>query len=318
MSNQILSNYYLSYSSHHAAESACQGIDLILARKQYGAFVPSMLLTGGSGSGKTTLIKHYIEKNALADKAIITRVRPNLKETLTWLTNELGSFKNHRANGSEQGLLDYTIRMIKSAKLELLIIEEAQELFECTSHKERQKIRDQLKMISDECRLPIIFVGMPSLKLLLEDSQWDRRIMIKRELPYVTITDKESMYSYMDLLKSLQKALPIPVIFDLDNEHMAFPLLACSSGILSHMKEILALGLKIALDRNADQITLDDFKGAYELIHPNTNENPFSISIENLKIKQIKRYDEYEYDKNGEILFHRQIFDEIKIEYLFK
>ncbi|MCE3055272.1 TniB family NTP-binding protein, partial [Vibrio cholerae] len=137
---------------------------------------------------------------------------------------------NTRSKRSEIGLQDYFINSVKKSNLKLLVIEEAQELFECASPKERQKIRDRLKMISDECRLPIVFIGIPTAKLILEDSQWDRRIMVKRELPYIRITSESSLDVYIDLLEELEKQLPISVQPDLSEMDIAMRLLSATKG----------------------------------------------------------------------------------------
>ena len=162
-----------------------------------------MLITGGTGAGKTALINYYLKHHFNDNEVLVTRVRPSFIETLIWAIDKLGIPYNTRSKRSEIGLQDYFINSVKKSNLKLLVIEEAQELFECASPKERQKIRDRLKMISDECRLPIVFIGIPTAKLILEDSQWDRRIMVKRELPYIRITSATSVDVYIDCMRPM-------------------------------------------------------------------------------------------------------------------
>ncbi|KLV09237.1 transposition protein [Photobacterium aquae] len=312
-----LATYHASFTIYPEVEKVFSGLDWLVKRRCFGSFVPSMLLTGGTGSGKSALIKHYISKCLSENEVLLTRVRPTLKETLLWIVNEIDKYKKYRAKGSVLGLIDYVIRCVKRTELKLLVIEECQELFECTSHKERQEIRDKLKMISDECRLPIVFVGIPSAKLILEDSQWDRRIMVKRELPYFKITDEASIDRYLDLLEAMERAVPLPFDVDLMDVEIAMRLLAASHGMLGMLKELIAVGLESALISNKAAIQLEDFILGYEMIFGLDEINPFSVDINELVIKQIESYEEYVPDaETGELKFVGQIFNALTIKQL--
>ncbi|AUI88537.1 transposition protein [Vibrio azureus] len=313
----ILSDYHDSFTIYPEVEKVFAGLDWLVRRRNFGSFVPSMLLTGGTGSGKSASIKHYIDNNLSDSEVLLTRVRPTLHETLLWMAKNLNAYRNSRAKPSDIGLMDRVIGCLKKANLKLLIIEECQELFECTSHKERQDIRDRLKMISDDCKLPIVFVGIPSAKLILEDSQWQRRIMVKRELPYVKITDDSSIDRYLDLLEAMQASVPIPFEVDLTDVDSAVRLLAASRGILSNMKELIASAIESSLHLGRQTIRLDDFRLGYEAIYGVDEANPFSINADELVIKQIESYEEYVVDAaNGELKFVQQIFNELTIEQL--
>ncbi|MGF1727818.1 TniB family NTP-binding protein [Photobacterium nomapromontoriensis] len=312
-----LAIYHESFTIYPEVDKVFSGLDWLVKRRRFGSFVPSMLLTGGTGSGKSALIKHYMSEYLSEDEVLLTRVRPTLQETLLWMVNELDVYKNHRAKGSVLGLIDYVIRCVKQTELKLLVIEECQELFECTRHKERQDIRDRLKMISDECRLPIVFVGIPSAKLILEDSQWDRRIMVKRELPYIKITDEASIDRYLDLLEAMEGAVPLPFDFDFADVEMAMRLLAASHGMLGMLKELIAVGLESALAARKSAIQLEDFILGYEMIFGLDEINPFSTDINELVIKQIESYEEYVPDaETGELKFVGQIFNALTIKQL--
>lgn len=312
-----LATYYESFTIYSEVEKVFSGLDWLIKRRKYGAFVPSMLLTGGTGAGKSALIKYYVANNLSEKEVLITRVRPTLHETLLWIAKELKAYKNHKAKASDIGLETYVSRCIKRTDLKLLVIEECQELFECTTHKARQDIRDRLKMISDDCRLPIVFVGIPSSKLILEDSQWDRRIMVKRELPYVKITDDASMDRYMDLLEAMGRSVPMSFKVDLLDVDFAMRLLTASHGMLGMIKELFASALESALVDKEPAIRIDDFIAGFEAIYGIDTPNPFTVDIEDLVIKQIESYEEYVPDAdNGELKFVGQIFSNLTMKQL--
>ncbi|MDF2152884.1 TniB family NTP-binding protein [Vibrio sp. CAU 1672] len=315
--DQILEAYHQSFTVYPNVEKVFAGLDWLIKRRKFGPFVPSMLLTGGTGAGKSALLLNYISNSLSANEVLTIRVRPTLHETLLWILRELKVYKNNRAKPSDIGLTDHLITCIKRAKLKLLVIEECQELFECTNHNQRQDIRDRLKMLSDICRLPIVFVGLPSAKLILEDSQWHRRIMIKRELPYVKITDENSIDQYLGLLEAMEDSVPIDLETSLTDFDLAMRLLAASSGMLGMLKELIALALESALIQGKSVIHLEDFALSYEQIFGSDETNPFSEDINQLVIKQIESYEEYVPDSTtGELKFVGQIFSELTIKQL--
>lgn len=210
--------------------------------------------------------------------------------------------------------------MIETSKrvgLKLLVIEECQELFERTSHNQRQDIRDRLKMISDECRLPIVFVGLHSAELILEDSQWNRRIMVRRTLPYVKLTDESTIDNYLDVLQALEKTVPLPFNVPLTDVDFAMRLLSASKGVLGEIKELIAAALEVALENDKHCISEDDFAAVYKKINGSTDTNPFTVEIDKLTIEQIASYENYVTDADtGELRFVKQVFSKLSIQQL--
>lgn len=315
----LLAEFHQSFVIYPDVQKIFDGLDWVIRRSQFGHFSPSMLITGGTGAGKSSLIKYYLNAKFSEGEALVTRVRPSFVETLIWAIDKLGISYNSRSKRSEMGLQDYFISRVKASKLKLLVIEEAQELFECASPKERQKIRDRLKMISDECRLPIIFVGIPTTKLILEDTQWDRRIMVKRELPYICISSEGSLDVYLDLLDGLERQLPIPVEPELSEMDIAMRLLSASKGMLSSIKELVAYALELALMSGKKAVTHDDFILGYEVINGTEVPNPFTTEIEKIFVPQVIEYEGFTISpENGEIKFTKQIFKEVPLTELLR
>lgn len=315
--DKVLAHYHDSFSTYPEVEKVFSGVEWIIRRRKFGSFAPSMLLTAGTGAGKSATINHYIEKNLSWDEVLITRVRPTLRETLLWMAKELGAYRNSKAKPSDIGLTDCVIETSKRVGLKLLVIEECQELFERTNHNQRQDIRDRLKMISDECRLPIVFVGLHSARLILEDSQWNRRIMVRRSLPYIEITDESSIDNYLDVLQALEKAVPLPFKVPLTDVDFAMRMLSASKGILSSLKKLIASALEVSLINNQVSIREEDFATAYEEIHASEGANPFTIQIDDLTIEQIQSYEDYVIDTDsGELRFVKQVFSKLTIQQL--
>lgn len=174
-------------------------------------------------------------------------------------------------------------------------------------------------MISDECRLPIVFIGIPTAKLILEDSQWDRRIMVKRDLPYIRITNEESLDIYIALLEGLEKTLSISVVPELSDMDMAMRLLAASKGMLGLIKELVGYALELALLEGKRQITQNEFIQAFKSIFGPDISNPFEIELDKLLVPQIIEYEGYLLDSDsGDIKFTHQIFEDIPLTELLR
>lgn len=315
--DEVLAKYHDSFSIYPEVEKVFSGLDWIMRRRKFGSFAPSMLLTAGTGAGKSATVNHYIENNLSKSEVLITRVRPTLLETLLWMAKELGAYRNSRAKPSDIGLTDRVIKTSKRVGLKLLVIEECQELFERTSHNQRQDIRDRLKMISDECRLPIVFVGLHSAELILEDSQWNRRIMVRRTLPYVKITDEPTIDNYLDVLQALEKTVPLPFNVPLTDVDFAMRLLSASKGVLGEIKELIAAALEVALEHDKHCISEDDFAAVYKKINGSIDTNPFTVEIDKLTIEQIASYENYVIDADtGEPRFVKQVFSKLSIQQL--
>ncbi|HIF9389007.1 TniB family NTP-binding protein [Photobacterium damselae subsp. damselae] len=315
--DEVLANYHDSFSIYPEVEKVFSGLDWIMRRRKFGSFAPSMLLTAGTGAGKSATINYYIENNLSRNEVLITRVRPTLLETLLWMAKELGAYRNSRAKPSDIGLTDRVIETSKRVGLKLLVIEECQELFERTSHNQRQDIRDRLKMISDECRLPIVFVGLHSAELILEDSQWNRRIMVRRTLPYIKITDESAIDNYLDVLEALEKTVPLPFKVPLTDVDFAMRLLSASKGVLGEIKELIAAALEVALENNKHCISEDNFATVYQKINGFIDTNPFTVEIDELTIEQIASYENYVTDADtGELRFVKQAFSKLSIQQL--
>ncbi len=315
--DEVLANYHDLFSIYPEVEKVFSGLDWIMRRRKFGSFAPSMLLTAGTGAGKSATINYYIENNLSRNEVLITRVRPTLLETLLWMAKELGAYRNSRAKPSDIGLTDRVIETSKRVGLKLLVIEECQELFERTSHNQRQDIRDRLKMISDECRLPIVFVGLHSAELILEDSQWNRRIMVRRTLPYIKITDESAIDNYLDVLEALEKTVPLPFKVPLTDVDFAMRLLSASKGVLGEIKELIAAALEVALENNKYCISEDNFATVYQKINGFIDTNPFTVEIDELTIEQIASYENYVTDADtGELRFVKQAFSKLSIQQL--
>ncbi len=309
--DKMIAAYHDSYSVYPAVKDSIDALTWLLKRAQFGSFAPSMLLTGPTGSGKSAFIKYFDESYMAPGELLVTRVRPTLHETLVWLTKELTAYKNHRSKASDTGLIDYAIKSIKKSDLKVLVIEECQELFECTKHDQRQEIRDRLKMISDECHLPIVFVGLPSAKVLLEDSQWQRRIMVQRQFRYITIDGISSLDPYFDLLESLESSIPLKLENGLSDYELAMRLLAASRGMLGMIKELIASALEAALASDSEIIRMQDFSAGYQLFTHRTEVNPFTVEMDLLIVPQIVSYEEYVVSQDkGELTFIEQVFQE--------
>lgn len=218
-----------------------------------------MLLTGDTGSGKSHIINHY-KKRVLASQSysrstipvLVSRISKGkgLEATLIQVLADLDLFgsKQRKKRGEKPDLTKKLIEALVKAEVELLIINEFQELIEFKSRQERQYIANELKLISEEAKVPIVLVGMPWAELIAEEPQWSSRLLRKRKLHYFSL-QKDSKY-FRQYLMGLAKHMPFDEPPKLEDRHTTTALFSACRGENRSLKHLLSESLKIALSCN--------------------------------------------------------------------
>lgn len=240
---------------HPHAEVIFNDFDELRVNRKFQSDQQCMLLTGDTGVGKTHLIESY-RKRVLATQnysretipVLISRIIPgdDLDKTLINILSKLNLFgsSQRKKQGYKTDLTQKVVKCLIKAQVELLIISEFQELMEFISPKDRQKIANALKSISEDAKVPIVLVGMPWADKIAEEPQWSSRLFRRRKLEYFSL--QKRLY-YRNYLMGLAKHMPFKEPPKLEEKHIAVPLFAVCRGENRALKRFLTESLKLAL-----------------------------------------------------------------------
>jgi hypothetical protein len=235
-----------------------------------------MFITGETGVGKTTFIEQYINKNDRYDieesdgeRTIVPVLycslpkakhpKPVVSEILRMLGDELqGDY------GDVSKLTDRLVKQLKEAKTELLIIDEFQHAIETTNKNVIQEIGEWFKIFINKARLPIVFLGVPWSRPVLDINVQLKRRVRKRKfiIPNYTLNTFEEFQMF---LQKAEKALPIKPYQNIWQMEFAFRLFAVSKGNLSELMEGVIVPACIqAIYDESESITESHFIDAIE------------------------------------------------------
>lgn len=294
--------------------------DLHRLRKISGrsGFKPSIMITGDAGVGKTSLIRHFEQycKDVGGPKVLRIDVRPSWHETLQLIYKTLTGSKNTRGlmRASADGLFSVVVDELKNHHVGMLIINEAQQLFEITTTSKRLDIDNQLKNISDLADLCIVFVGMPWSIELLKDQQWLSRVKRIHSIPLFKIQNAEKMEkkAFKTCLEELSKALPLQEPPLLQDKSFSARLFAYSKGEMRALKFVLSEGLSLALESGSRTLTFEHLFEATKLEFEDSV-NPFNPNLTNIDIEQVSRYTTLKKDpKTGEVIRTNREYELLK------
>jgi hypothetical protein len=277
-----------------------------------------MLLTGDTGTGKSHVINHY-KRRVLASQTyskstipvLVSRISKGkgLEATLIQVLSDLDLFgsSQRKKRGEKTDLTKKLIGSLINANVELLIINEFQELIEFKSRQERQYIANELKLISEEAKVPIVLVGMPWAELIAEEPQWSSRLVRKRKLDYFSI-QKDSKY-FRQYLMGLARKMPFDTPPNLEDRHITTAIFSACRGENRSLKHLLSESLKLALISNENlekkhlalafdklellgkeaQIQKKNKKGKKDL----PIDNPFTQSLNDIDIYEVIIHSQY-------------------------
>ncbi|RLV60489.1 hypothetical protein D5018_06770 [Parashewanella curva] len=247
-----------------------------------------MLLTGETGVGKTFFIEQYLESHPSYDvscddgeKTIVPVLYCQLpkakhpKPVVSQLLSKLGD-PLKRPKGDVRELTQSLVYLLKEVKTELIIVDEVQHAIETTNKNVIQEIGEWFKILINESRIPIVLVGVPWAKPVIDvNAQLRRRVRYHFELSNYTL---KNFNKFQMFLQNVQKKLPLNVYRTLWEVEMAFRLFAASHGNISELMDgTIIPACENAILQGKSVVEESNF---IEAVNENANfkeKNPFSI-----------------------------------------
>jgi hypothetical protein len=270
--------------------------DTLRHKKRHFNVASCLLLTGESGSGKSALAQYYVKNNPVVEQNERThipvfhfelRAISTPQDFLRALLVAIGDPQQGMGAKNKNELYDRLVLLIRSTGLELLILDELQVIMERRSAKVVTGIADIFKDLIKDTNIPIVFMGMPWSKYLVDSNpQLKRRIIYRREIPPFRISRKSELDEYRRLLKILSDAYHISNEIKLEEISVTYRIFAATNGNLSATAELIgdAYMLSKMKDAAVDFQIFADVMSSYGVAD---NENPFLLPLEKLELREL-------------------------------
>lgn len=270
--------------------------DLLRYKKRHFGVASCLLITGESGSGKSALAEYYVKNNPVDEqdertympvlhfelKAISTP-----QEFLRSLLVAIGDPQKGSGARNQSELYDRLVTLIKVVGVELFILDEIQVIIERRSAKVITGIADIFKDLIKDIEIPIVFMGMPWSKYLVDSNkQLKRRIAYRYVIPPYRISSKDQRDDYRRLLKMLSEAYRISSGIKLEELSVTYRFFAATDGNLSNTAELIsdAYILSRMEGRIIDLRLFADVVASYGVPADN---NPFLLPLDKLELREI-------------------------------
>jgi DNA transposition AAA+ family ATPase len=233
----------------------------------------SMLVTGFPGVGKTKMYERFLHNYPRREEADATIVpvlstiipsRASVKGLVTKLLYTLGDPMADRGTEVQQ-----TIRLqhlLQAAKTELIILDEFQHFIDRDSYKVLQSSSDWLKNLLNETGIPLVLIGMPSCKLVLDaNPQLKRRFSVQNELKPFEWSNQSAKNEVRPMLAIIEKMLPLKKPSHLSDPDTAYRIYCATAGVMGSIMKLVRGAAKMAIESGVEQITLENLDQVYEV-----------------------------------------------------
>jgi hypothetical protein len=157
------------------------------------------------------------------------------------------------------GLTNRLVYLARELKVELIIIDEFQHAIDAANEDIFEDIGEWFKVFIDAARIPVVFLGVPWAKPILDVNDQLRRRIRKRHYTIENYT-LETFEKFQMFLQKVEGKLPIKPYKTLWPQEMAFRLFAASKGNLSELMEGIIIPACIeAIYDESDSITENHF-----------------------------------------------------------
>lgn len=264
-------------------------------KKHYGV-ASCLLLTGESGSGKSELAKNYVKNNPITEseeRTFVPVVHYELRsvatpeEFLRSLLVALGDPQQGLRARNKGELYERLVILINTVGLELLILDEIQVIIERRSAKVVTGIADLFKDLISDSEIPIVFMGMPWSRYLVDSNQQlKRRIAYRYVIPPYRVSTIESRDDYRKLLKLLGNYYGISKDLKIENVSFALRCFCATSGNLSETSSLVCDAYMLS-DMEGKKIDIGLFAEVLRRYGVEDGNNAFLLPLENLVLREL-------------------------------
>lgn len=249
---------FLDYARWIDYRAGKELLDLLhgLLRKPERPRMPNLFVVGESNCGKTTVIEQFISKAGspyLTDDAVNVRPviyvevhKPDERELYTAILRKF--FTPHNPVAPVAKLRHQALHLLREARTRMLIVDEVQTINNGSPSK-RMDMMNELKMLSNVLRIPLVLVGTrTALQLLVLDAQYASRFDV------VSIPAWSANADLQRFLKSFESVLPLKNPSKLYSAELTTLIHAISGGNTGNIETLLRLCAKEAIEKGSEVI----------------------------------------------------------------
>lgn len=278
--------------------------DLLRRKKRHFNVASCLLLVGESGSGKSEIAKYYVKKNPVQEQKTRTHI-PVLhfelkaistpRELLRSLLIKIGDPQQGMGARNKGELHDRLVILIKLTGVELLILDEIQVIIERRSHSVITGIADLFKDLIKDTEIPIVFMGMPWSKYLIDSNkQLKNRISYRYTIPPYRITKIEDRNDYRKLLKMLSDAYKLSGKISLEKDEIPYRFFSVTEGNLSLTVRLISDAYILSSLEKKD-INIELFAFVMSTYGVSDEDNPFLMKFNKLVFKELTIHSDWNF-----------------------
>lgn len=277
------------------------------------------LITGESGSGKSQLAKRYFQKNQPLEEENRRRIpvfHYELKEASTIKNVLRGALRNliiaggnedsHElyerlvnSRSTEDEILWSFTQLLKSTGVELIILDEIQVILQRRNLKVVSGLADTFKDLIKDTQIPIVFMGMPWSRYLVEsNAQLNGRIDYRIEIEPFRVSKKLYRNEYRMLLRTLASRYKFPESVQLHKFDFLLKIFSHTEG---NLRETAGLVRDVYLDALMCQTKID-YKSFPQLLSQRgvkDDQNPFLKELKNIDLREMIEHTDYRLGQTG-------------------
>ena len=291
-----------------------------LRKKNKFGVASCALICGESGFGKTGLAKRYVQSNPVVQEETRTHIpvfyirireasttksvlKKGIKEIikLSGCENPDKVYKDRiKGQKDKDDLTDCLLSLIKSAGVELILIDEIQVIIQRRSSDVIKGIADTFKDLIEEAEIPIVFMGTPWGKHLIEsNSQLSERVENRITIEPFRISEKSYRNEYRLALKILAARMGYPAEFKITQYEFMLRMYSYSEG---NLRRTVRLIRDVYLNwlLSEDEVNVNSFANVLKNRKGVSNsKNPFLQPLDKLVLRELVSFSDYTASQKG-------------------
>lgn len=238
----------------------------VLSLYRATGYVKNLCIVGESGTGKTSLAELMKQNNPdvelpeLSVRTILYVEVPSVGTVSALAYQILVALGDPYPSKGMIAERTHRIQvLLKACKTEMILLDEAQHIYDRGQRKSHYATSDWLKGLLDASGIPLILLGISRLEMLLNVNEQLRR---RFESP-INLTNREyseSESEAYEIVKLLAPSMIIPLSADeLRGNDAAARFYFATDGRVAYIKKLLVAAMEIAFDLGESVVNRSDF-----------------------------------------------------------